>query len=570
MTVLIALALACGTEDAPDARPREAAARGPVVVIGIDGASHRLFERYAAKGSMPAIAGLAKRGSAGVLESIAPALSPRIWTSIATGVRPERHGILGFMKRVPGRPMSTLVPVTERQVPAIWNVAGDAGKKVGVVGWWVTWPAERVNGFMVSHTLFQGRAAQAATFPASLGARIDALARGGLDPEAAMRSLVTGPLEGHCPAGLALTAGDAVPSAERDEGREAWLCNVVEEDVATVEIARTLAREERPDVLFVLLRSVDVASHGLWKYAFPDEATWTVPPTPEEIRMWGGAIEGVHRLADRLVARLLDGLGASTVLVVSDHGFGADADGGGRYVRYHAMLEDLGWLATRGDVVDWTKTVVVHDDANRLRHEGALWLNLVERSPQGIVPASELAAKAAAIAASLRAVTTAEGTPFFREVTARTERAPGDGEPDVVLVPSDDAMRTASVHLGGKVMPASRYVFERDANGSHVRGRPEDLEGLVVAAGPGIARHRAPIRASVLDVAPTLACLLDLSLPIEPDGHPSPAILDRAVLAGCDVWSGGTAPAPSTSSPASAFPDDERLREQLRGLGYVE
>jgi hypothetical protein len=31
-----------------------------------------------------------------------------------------------------------------------WNILSDSGVRVGVVNWWLTWPAEEVNGFIVS------------------------------------------------------------------------------------------------------------------------------------------------------------------------------------------------------------------------------------------------------------------------------------------------------------------------------------------------------------------------------------------------------------------------------------
>lgn len=37
-----------------------------------------------------------------------------------------------------------------RRTPAIWNILGSLGTRVGVLGWWATWPAEPVNGFLVS------------------------------------------------------------------------------------------------------------------------------------------------------------------------------------------------------------------------------------------------------------------------------------------------------------------------------------------------------------------------------------------------------------------------------------
>jgi hypothetical protein len=49
------------------------------------------------------------------------------------------------------------LPVTSRMrgVHALWNIFSAAGKQVGVVGWWATWPAEHVNGVIVSdHTCY--------------------------------------------------------------------------------------------------------------------------------------------------------------------------------------------------------------------------------------------------------------------------------------------------------------------------------------------------------------------------------------------------------------------------------
>jgi hypothetical protein len=37
-----------------------------------------------------------------------------------------------------------------RSVKTFWNVASEKGLRVGVVNWWATWPAEAVNGWLVS------------------------------------------------------------------------------------------------------------------------------------------------------------------------------------------------------------------------------------------------------------------------------------------------------------------------------------------------------------------------------------------------------------------------------------
>jgi hypothetical protein len=65
-------------------------------------------------------------------------------------VKPERHGIVDFTAI--NKDTGAAVPVTSnlRRVPALWNILSDAGRTVGFVGWWASFPAEKVNGYIVS------------------------------------------------------------------------------------------------------------------------------------------------------------------------------------------------------------------------------------------------------------------------------------------------------------------------------------------------------------------------------------------------------------------------------------
>src|SRR5438876_3802680 len=103
-----------------------------------------------------------------------------LWTSIATGKRASKHGILSFTEITPDgahvRPISNL----GRKVKAIWNMLHQSGKRSIVVGWWPSHPAEPINGVMVSnhfeHTIPEPNAtlplAAGAVHPASLGASL--------------------------------------------------------------------------------------------------------------------------------------------------------------------------------------------------------------------------------------------------------------------------------------------------------------------------------------------------------------------------------------------------------------
>src|SRR5262249_28094758 len=121
-----------------------------LVILGVDSFDWRLIDPLMKQGRMPNMARLLQRGVRANLRTIRPILSPVIWTSIATGVKPARHGIADFA--VSARDTGALVPVTStmRQVPALWNLMSRQGVDVSVVAWWATWPAETVQGSLVT------------------------------------------------------------------------------------------------------------------------------------------------------------------------------------------------------------------------------------------------------------------------------------------------------------------------------------------------------------------------------------------------------------------------------------
>jgi hypothetical protein len=142
LSLLSACLSACG-----DAGP------GRVIVIGVDGADPEVLDTFMAEGKLPHFATLRRDGAYGHLRSSKPMLSPILWTTIATGRAPADHGIGHFVAVNPKTGEQLPVTSQMRRVRAIWNILSDAGRRVGVVGWWATWPAETVNGFIVSdHT----------------------------------------------------------------------------------------------------------------------------------------------------------------------------------------------------------------------------------------------------------------------------------------------------------------------------------------------------------------------------------------------------------------------------------
>ena len=120
---------------------------GKVLIIGLDGAEWSLIRPLVEAGEMPNLAGLMERGIHGNLRSLEPPQkSPAIWTTIATGKSPEVHGIRTFVDKEDGKPLTRNL----RKARALWNIVSGINRTAGVVGWLMTWPAEPVNGFVVS------------------------------------------------------------------------------------------------------------------------------------------------------------------------------------------------------------------------------------------------------------------------------------------------------------------------------------------------------------------------------------------------------------------------------------
>src|SRR5207245_10757101 len=83
-----------------------------------------------------------------------PPLSPLVWTTMMTGVSPLDHGVLDFVQFDPQTGAKEPITSSVRRAPAIWNMASDRGRRVASLGLWATYPAERVNGIIVSDRLF--------------------------------------------------------------------------------------------------------------------------------------------------------------------------------------------------------------------------------------------------------------------------------------------------------------------------------------------------------------------------------------------------------------------------------
>ncbi len=141
-----------------------------VMVLGFDGVDPEFLEYLIEEGRLPNFARLLKEGAYGPCQTFKPTKSVVIWTSIATGKRMEKHGIIDWMLLSEDKREKVLATGNVRRTEAMWNIASGSGKSVQILNWWATWPTEVVAGEMVSnhYPKPKGDTLEDVTYPMSL------------------------------------------------------------------------------------------------------------------------------------------------------------------------------------------------------------------------------------------------------------------------------------------------------------------------------------------------------------------------------------------------------------------
>lgn len=132
---------------------------GRVALFSLDGADWELLSELSDDGRIPNIRALIQGGTTATVQTIQPTVSPLLATTVATGLPPDRHGVVSFFDRV-----DQTRPVTSqsRRAPALWEIAPAFGRSTEVVGWWTAWPPSPSGALVVHRPLY---AESTATFP---------------------------------------------------------------------------------------------------------------------------------------------------------------------------------------------------------------------------------------------------------------------------------------------------------------------------------------------------------------------------------------------------------------------
>jgi len=321
----------------------------PVIFLGLDAADWGLLDGYIARGVMPNLGRLVAEGTSGQVTTLSPALSPLVWTTMMTGTSPLEHGILDFLQFDPVTGQREPITSSERRVPAVWNMATAGGRRPAVFGLWATFPAEAVEGLIVSDRLFTFLYKEQApplgvVFPEDReGWARDGLAR-------AERSADYDAVHRYLPWLTRSEYERVADSGDPYAHPVGALRRMLTETQVYTDLSLQWIHQQHPDLAIVYLQSTDTIGHVFAPYAPPRQAA----VSQQDFDRYNGVPERFFRAIDDRIGQYRDAAVAegAVLMIASDHGF-YWGEGRPAQLSSVATASAAKWHAPRGIYLLW-------------------------------------------------------------------------------------------------------------------------------------------------------------------------------------------------------------------------
>ncbi len=529
--------LSCFTE-----RTAESGAAGKSVYLtGLDGMTWTVLHPMMRQGKLPVFERLVDSGGCAELETLKPTVSVMIWTSIATGKLPEKHGIFNWTRK-DDRTTSGQLAITSnlRQCRALWNITSAENIRSLVVNWWATWPVEPVHGAMISNRALRTGMTDV-FFPPELEKKLPAL--NDIAPEQ-----VFYPLQNESRFDQVVPANmKASPFMEKQLKRELHLADY----------SLDLIEKMNPQFAAVYFRAPDLLEHDYWCAIEPQKFEQVDMQEPGK-----GLIERYYRYFDRYLGKLAGLAEKDTVLmVVSDHGMEAK-DKTPPYIEalhLDELLQKTGLLVLdKNNLIDFKRSCL--RDNGRYPPGMTRGATLLE----GLRQDENMTVKD--LVEKLRNIKTRqEGKPLFLDI--RAGKLAGD---DLILelnpeIEPDDILTAQNISF--PVNQITGFIIH-PRFGQHWNAP----SGIFLAAGDEIPRNVLVPEASVLDVAPSILRLMGLPAAADMDGKP---LAELAVAYPSlktpfiETYENEKKVVPRKAEPIKSSIDEE-ISQELKSLGYIE
>lgn len=549
-----------------------------VVVIGLDGVPFQLIRNWAEEGILPNLAALMDRGISGPLQSTTPPTSAPSWSSFITGMNPGKTGIYDFLCRREGEYQFPPVNSRMRHGRPIWSIIGDAGGRVGVVNIPMSYPVDRVNGFMISGWMTPHGAGDY-LYPREMADELNSVV-----------------------GNYRIYPTETFSESKRESFFKASYGLMEMRTKANLHLLK-----KDTDFFMTVYFDTDRILHQLWHYLDPGHP-WRTPGNGKDL---SGEVKAYFHKLDENIGRLLAEVKEDdVVMIMSDHGMGAahrfvvmnnwllssgyirlkrgalsmvkkslfnlgftlrnihiivDKLGMAKYAEYKANYfvdHILKKVFLSFNDVDWTRTKAYSFG----RMLGSIYLNVKGREPMGMVePGEEYHQVRDEIVASLEEFRDPRtGEKMIGRIALREELYQGghfEKAPDIMVWPADPT----NIFFGLTDFGAARLI----APVYRYSGMHRD-EGMLIAAGPGVKKGMPVIGAGITDLAPTILHIMGVPVPRDMDGRIlgevfEPDFLEEQPVVHAAGSSGGLAGISKGYSPK----EEQEIMDRLADLGYL-
>jgi len=484
--------------------------RNRVFIMGLDGATWKVFSPLMEEGIMPNLKGLVKEGASGELQSTIPPISAPAWASFQTGVNPGKHSIYDFVTYHRETRRTSLASSFTIKTRTIWEMASQASKTVVSINVPMTYPPCRVKGVIIGGLMSPGTGSNF-TYPK------------GIYNELVEQLGDYKIFEG--------------PKSYYKYGLDKFIHRLIYIENKRIESALYLMKKYDWDLFMVHNHSLDVVQHLLWHCLNKDHPGFDNRRYEYVLRFYKAMDENIG-----IVMKRLDDF--TTLILTSDHGFG----GAYKRINLNNWLEEKGYLTLkpvaktgdflirlikRFDILNLKNKLLpyfLQDSVRRTLSEnlfidweatqaftltdsgyGLIYLNFPHRDFLSVGYENrrdELRKKLE----QLRDPT--NGMRVVESVYKKEDIYKGDfvsQAPDLIVEPKDGYSFCTRASMGGK--EAFEEIDYRKSNtGVHRR------EGIFVFHGSHINRGMRKDRLRIVDLAPMMLALLGISIPEYMDG----------------------------------------------------
>lgn len=480
-----------------------------VLFIGLDAADPGLLELGCDEGWLPILRDL-RRDSAWVPVSVPRGFGDgAIWPSLFFGVGPERHGRCFNRQIRPGTYVAEkFVEDSDFRHTPLWEHLSEAERRVAIIDMVKAPLSKNLNGIQINDWTVHSRYGVPRSSPAGLISEV--IARYGTDP---------------------FDGETDIPKQRTAEEYKAFRDAMIERVSAKTALCEDLLKRDSWDLFMVAFGDPHDIGHQAWQLHDPTHAAYDA----QWVERFGDPVKDVYEALDRAIGRLLDRAGPQTTTVVfAGPGMGPNYSGNfllekvlrridgrpdkDRNLIPHVIVSRLLPMSLRtvGEQINHAKARYSWRQRRCFalpynENAGAVRINVAGREPAGRVkPGADYDATCDSIARDLLEVVDAStGRPVIKEVIRVAAEYGGhypNDFPDLLAVWRQDTPIRAVTSPKIGVVTGSPVVGAR--TGDH------NWDCVFYAHGAAVsARGQLPDSIRVEDIAPTLASMLDFSLP---------------------------------------------------------